>query len=182
MRDRFIRAAILAGVAALGLLAPAPGSAKDPASLRLWISLRHPGVGWVTTGELAASLEGADAPAPLLLDARSPDEFVVSRIPGAARVDPEDRQPAPPGISPDRRIVVYCAVGYRSAAIARRLRKQGYSDVRNLEGGIFKWANEGRPMLDAQDATVRVVHPYARKWERYLDEPLRSYDGRAPAE
>jgi len=65
MRDRFIRAAILAGVAALGLLAPAPGSAKDPASLRLWISLRHPGVGWVTTGELAASLEGADAPTPL---------------------------------------------------------------------------------------------------------------------
>jgi rhodanese-related sulfurtransferase len=182
MRTRFIRTAILAGVTGLGLLAPAPGSASDPASLRRWISLRQPGVEWATTGQLAEWLAAPEATAPLLLDARSPEEFAVSRIPGAERVDPDAKQPAPPSTSPDRRIVVYCSVGYRSAAIGRRLQKQGYSEVRNLEGGIFKWANEGRPMLDAQDAATVFAHPFGKKWKRYLDEPLRSYDGRTPAD
>jgi rhodanese-related sulfurtransferase len=40
-------------------------------------------------------------------------------------------------------IVVYCAGGMRSAKAARVLIAAGHGDVRNLEGGIFAWANDG---------------------------------------
>ena len=46
----------------------------------------------------------------------------------------------------DTPIVVYCSVGYRSARVARWLGRQGFTNVRNLDGSLFAWANEGRPM------------------------------------
>lgn len=167
---------------ALGLVASSSTEAADPASLRFVISIRHPGVDWVTTEQLALWLEGSEGTKPLLLDTRTPEELAISRIAGAERVDPDAKTPAPEGVAPDRLIVVYCAVGYRSAAIARRLEKQGFERVYNLQGGIFEWANEGRPIVDGQGEPARFVHPFAKKWHRYLDASLRSYDGAAPTD
>jgi len=53
-----------------------------------------------------------------------------------------------------RTLVVFCAVGQRSLFAAEGLRRLGYEDVRNLEGGFNRWKNEGIPyeipkMLDA---------------------------------
>lgn len=45
-------------------------------------------------------------------------------------------------IKPDSHIVVYCSVSYRSSILARRLQDMGFTNVYNLEGSIFKWANE----------------------------------------
>ncbi len=140
-------------------------------SLRRWISLRFPGVDWVDTGRLADWL-AAPAP-PLLLDARSPGEFEVSRLPGARRVDPDAREYDLGAIPAERPIVVYCSVGYRSAAVARRLERAGHDRVYNLEGGIFAWANQGRP-VQREGLRVYEVHPYDRRWGRFLSANLHS--------
>ena len=108
----------------------------------------------------------------VLLDIRSAEEFAVSRVPGARHVPPEtvvdfgERELA----SSDRSqlIVVYCAVGLRSAAAARDLKFLGFTQVKNLHGSLFQWANEGRALEGAT-----VVHPYNDYWGRLLQGVAR---------
>ena len=109
----------------------------------------------------------------LLLDVRDPEEYAVSHL--------QDAQPAPSkdealkalqGAPSDQRIVLYCSVGYRSSELAQFLMKKGYTEVYNLEGSIFAWANEERPAYRGKER-VQVVHPYDRVWGRLLKKSLR---------
>ena len=59
--------------------------------------------------------------------------------------------------------MVYSSVGYRGARVETWLKRQGYTNVENLEGGIFRWANEGRPVF-RQGAPTQEVHPYQPRW------------------
>jgi rhodanese-related sulfurtransferase len=141
------------------------GSGTSPAadSLR-WrmtkgkIQREFPGVQAITTGELAAILEAAGRAKPLLLDVRTAAEFEVSHLRGALRVNTDDLQVRldAPKETP---IVTYCSVGYRSAKMAQRLHAAGFTNVRNLEGSLFQWANEGRPFVSSA-AHRGKVHPY----------------------
>lgn len=135
------------------------------------IERQYPEVPSLTTDALAAQLADT-AQRPLLLDARSPEEYAVSHLPDARRVDPEAESfPELDTLSAETPVVVYCSVGYRSARTAHRLRKQGVPNVANLKGSIFQWANEGRPLV--RDGTpVRAVHPYDRTWGTLLKDGL----------
>ena len=46
----------------------------------------------------------------------------------------------------DQEVLVYCQSGARSAAVAGRLAKQGFSKVYNLRGGIMSWKLAGLPL------------------------------------
>lgn len=48
--------------------------------------------------------------------------------------------------NPERRLILYCSSGERSAIAAATLRTMGFSDVCLLEGGIEAWKMEGRPV------------------------------------
>jgi rhodanese-related sulfurtransferase len=110
----------------------------------------------------------------LLLDARQQEEYAVSHLPGAVRVDPSATTfPELDSLSRERSIVVYCSVGYRSAQVTKRLREHGYA-ASNLRGSIFRWANEGRPVVRG-DSVVREVHPYNDTWGDLLRLDLRAY-------
>ena len=111
-------------------------------------------------------MAGKDGTMPVLLDVRTAAEFDVSRLAGATRVEPDAATVALPKNTP---IVTYCSVGYRSAKFAQRLQEAGFTDVRNLEGSIFQWANEGRAIEPAGK-----VHPYNKKWGSLLNAPLRA--------
>jgi rhodanese-related sulfurtransferase len=129
---------------------------------------------WISTRELSDWLANKSRPAPVLLDVRTPEEWNVSHLPGARRVDPSasaDRVAA--GLPKDTPIVTYCAVGYRSGEMADRLRAAGFTNVRNLEGSIFQWANEERPLVREQER-VSQVHPYNAFWGRLLNDDVRA--------
>jgi rhodanese-related sulfurtransferase len=129
---------------------------------------------WITTQQLAAWLADKKRPAPVLLDVRTPAEWKVSHLPGARRVDPEaDAQTAAGEIAKDAPIVTYCAVGYRSGLMAQRLRAAGYTRVQNLEGSIFEWANEHRPLVRDGERVTRV-HPYSTLRGRLLEPDVRA--------
>jgi rhodanese-related sulfurtransferase len=49
-------------------------------------------------------------------------------------------------ISPDRRIILHCAAGARSALAVRSLQDLGYTDVAHLDGGFTAWAAAGQPV------------------------------------
>lgn len=46
-------------------------------------------------------------------------------------------------LTPDRRVVLYCASGGRSALAATALAELGYTDVAHLDGGFKAWAEAG---------------------------------------
>jgi len=129
---------------------------------------RFPDVTHLPPRDLAACLADPARPAPLLLDARSEEEFAVSHIQGAQRIDPAAEVSVLQNLSATARpIVVYCSAGYRGSRVARRLREAGANDVANLEGGIFAWANEGFEVVRNGEKT-REVHPYRSIFSRLL--------------
>ena len=139
-------------------------------------SLRHkfPKVEWISTSELADWLANKKRPVPVLLDVRTTDEWNVSHIAGARRVDPNASvERAANGVAKETPIVTYCAVGYRSGEIAERLRAAGFTNVHNLEGSIFQWANEHRPLVRGEERFSQV-HPYNSFWGRLLSDDVRA--------
>lgn len=139
------------------------------------IEADFPSVSTITTDSLATRLADSTAKQPILLDTRSPEEYAVSHLPGARRVDPNATTfPGLDTLSRNTPIVVYCSVGYRSARITSRLQESGFTNVANLKGSVFRWANEGRPVV-RNDTPVRAVHPYNRTWGTLLNEDLRAY-------
>ena len=111
----------------------------------------------------------------LLLDIREPEEFAVSRIPGAIWVSPKaDAQTALMQIGDvsNKKIVVYCSVGVRSSDFAQRTQDElinmGAVSVANLAQGIFGWHNDQRALVDATGDTD-AVHPYDAIWKRYVE-------------
>lgn len=138
------------------------------------IETKYPGVPTLTTDSLAKRLDDSTGIRPLLLDARSPEEYAVSHLPNARRVNPTaEAYPALDTLRRDTPIVVYCSVGYRSAGVTETLRKQGFTDVSNLKGSIFQWANEGRPVY-RHGKRVSAVHPYDAAWGRLLADSLHA--------
>jgi len=73
------------------------------------------------------------------------------------------------GSRPSEAIVVYSSAGYRGARVTSWLNRAGYTSVVNLSGGLFKWANEGRPMIRDENTATSLVHPYDRRWGLLVD-------------
>jgi rhodanese-related sulfurtransferase len=110
----------------------------------------------------------------LLFDVRTPEEWNVSHLPGARHVAPKSSiESVTAGILKETPIVTYCAVGYRSAEMAQRLKAAGFTNVRNLEGSIFQWANEHRSLVQGEQSVSRV-HPYNALWGRLLEDDVRA--------
>lgn len=127
------------------------------------------GVRQLSTRELFDWLADESNPSPVLLDARTADEFAVSHLRGAQLAsDVVSAMGVLKSADPDTSVVVYCSVGYRSSQLAEELTARGYSNVFNLEGSLFQWANEGRPVYRG-DVPVQAIHPYDAHWGRLLD-------------
>ncbi|MFN0091185.1 MAG: rhodanese-like domain-containing protein [Acidimicrobiales bacterium] len=57
---------------------------------------------------------------------------------------------------PERRYIVYCAGGGRSALAAKAMKDMGFGDVAHLEAGFNAWADAGMPVED-QKADAKWV-------------------------
>lgn len=127
---------------------------------------RFPEVPSLSTTNLARWLAATNQLPPVLIDARAAGEFEVSHLRGAHHAETVAEVRAL-GVKPAQPLVVYCSVGYRSSALARQLLRSGFTNVWNLEGSLFAWANEERPVYHRTNRIHRV-HPYDAKWGRWL--------------
>ncbi len=110
------------------------------------------------------------------LDAREKAEFQVSKIEGAQWVGYDDFSlDRVAGLPKDRKIVVYCSVGYRSEKVSEQLIDAGFTDVQNLYGGIFEWKNQGNSVVDSTDAVTEEVHAFNRLWGIWLSNGEKVY-------
>ncbi len=165
----FIVAVMLCGLGAW-VLADHP----DFEAMKRKVRSRFPEVAQLSTGDLAAWLNDPKRTPPILLDVRTEKEFAISHLHGAVRVEPSAKaDEVLPHLPPGRPVVTYCSVGYRSSEFSERLKKAGVVSVYNLEGSIFQWANEGRP-LEADGHPANRVHPYNNKFGKMLDENKRA--------
>ena len=138
------------------------------------VALEFSDIEHIATSSLADWLSDPGRVQPQLLDVREKDEYAVSHLPGAIRVDSDAQaEELLSSIDPARPVVLYCSVGYRSSHVARRLQVAGLK-VLNLEGSVFKWANEGRSLVSEKGSTS-FAHPYNDSYGRMLREDIRSY-------
>jgi len=131
----------------------------------------YPSVPHVTVDELHDRLQGGAKI--FVIDAREPDEYAVSHLKGAKQASHvQDAVALVEAYDASVPLVIYCSVGYRSAALAEGLLKSGFTNVANLEGSIFEWGNSGFPVYRGTQA-VNVIHPFNQKWGRLMDADLR---------
>ena len=115
----------------------------------------------------------------VILDAREPGEYAVSKIPGALYIgfNEFDIFTIRSLIADKKKkIIVYCSLGVRSERIGHKIKKAGYLNVFNLWGGIFEWKNEGRQVVDANNKPTENVHAYSKKWGVYLKKGIKVYE------
>ena len=110
------------------------------------------GIPMISPRDAAAAVAGAGpdpgdvAKRPLIVDVREPEEFASERIEGSVLV-PMSQFVARHGELPrDRPLVMQCHSGSRSASATMYLVQRGWTDVRNLDGGIVAWMRDGLPV------------------------------------
>jgi rhodanese-related sulfurtransferase len=151
------------------------------------VARRHPDIDHILPTTLALKIAAAKINI-VLFDVREPREYAVSHLADAVLVPPRSaaalaivratlaQRPA------TEWAVFYCAIGVRSSALASQFMQvsdiygpgqdigqdigQGIG-IANLAGGLFRWANDDRPMVNAEGATP-LVHPFNRHWRRFL--------------
>lgn len=96
----------------------------------------------ITPQELAKTLAAGNGDVPVLLDVREPNEWDIVHLENARLISVNSLALHLDELPRDEPIVVYCKTGGRSARATQLLRDAGFRHVRNLDGGITRWANE----------------------------------------
>jgi rhodanese-related sulfurtransferase len=83
----------------------------------------------------------------LVLDVRAADEFSQGHILSARNIPLDELERRLKEIEryKEKPVIISCAVGNRSGSAASLLRKQGFTNVVNLSGGIAAWRQAGLP-------------------------------------
>lgn len=101
----------------------------------------------VSPGDFETRLAGGGTAGVQLIDVRTPREYNAGHIEGAVLLDISKRDVFNNGIDAldkNRPVLVYCAVGGRSAAAAKLLADKGFSQIVDLNGGINAWVDAGK--------------------------------------
>jgi rhodanese-related sulfurtransferase len=108
-----------------------------------------PGIPSIQPREAAGLL---DEGAAVLVDVRERDEFETERAPGAALVPISEFVARFEELPRDRPLLVVCAAGSRSASATAYLLQRGWTDVRNVTGGMIAWRAAGLPITSGAPA------------------------------
>jgi molybdopterin/thiamine biosynthesis adenylyltransferase/rhodanese-related sulfurtransferase len=99
----------------------------------------------ITPRELRALLDSGKKLA--LIDVREPVEWDINHIDGAQLI-PKSLISSGEGLAKlphDRKAVLYCKTGVRSAEALVAVKSAGFSDAVHLQGGIVAWAQQMQP-------------------------------------
>ena len=90
-----------------------------------------------------------DAGKGIILDVRTPEEVSKGYINNASTINlyDDDFIAKINLIQKDKQIYVYCRSGNRSLVASELLKKNGFSKIYNLKGGISEWENNGFPIV-----------------------------------
>jgi sulfur-carrier protein adenylyltransferase/sulfurtransferase len=101
----------------------------------------------ITATELKAMLDADEKI--FLVDVREPNEYEIVSIPGSVLI-PKDQflsGAALERLPQDRRIVLHCKSGARSAECLAVVKNAGFSDAVHVGGGVLAWVSQVDPSL-----------------------------------
>ncbi len=103
----------------------------------------------ISVHQLKAMLEARDRGEQnfVLVDVREPNEWDISRIPGAELIPKGEflMGDALSKLPQDKPTVLYCKVGGRSAEILALVKAAGFADAIHVGGGVSAWVNQIDP-------------------------------------
>lgn len=126
--------------------APPYSSAKDPVAVAGYVA------GNILSGKMKPiywrELRDAAPGQFTIIDVRTPMEFKTGALPGAVNIPLDSMREHLGEIPTDKPVVLYCGVGLRGYLASNILRQSGFTDVRNLIGGIktFRTATSRAPL------------------------------------
>jgi len=125
--------------------APPFSSAKDPVAISGYVA------GNILSGKMTPlywrELQQADLSKVTLVDVRTEDEASLGSLPGAVNIPLDDLRERMNEIPTDRPVYLFCGVGLRGYLASNILKGHGYTDVRNLIGGLKTYASATKPVL-----------------------------------
>jgi sulfur-carrier protein adenylyltransferase/sulfurtransferase len=101
----------------------------------------------ITATDLKTMLDRGDNI--FLVDVREPNEYEIVSIPGATLI-PKDQfltGAALEKLPQDKRIVLHCKSGVRSAEALAVVKNAGFADAVHVGGGVIAWVNQVDPSL-----------------------------------
>lgn len=114
--------------------APPFSSAKDPVAVAGYVA------GNILSGKVTPlywrELQQADLSKVTLVDVRTADEFALGGIPGAINIPLDELRERMKEIPADKPVYLYCGIGLRGYLASNILKENGFSEVRNLVGGL----------------------------------------------
>lgn len=84
-----------------------------------------------------------------LVDVRTPQEWSTGHIEGALHIDwfDDDFKAHVSKLDKAKPVRLYCAAGGRSEEAREMLHEMGFTDVKDLDGGISAWKKAGAPVV-----------------------------------
>ena len=87
----------------------------------------------------------------VVIDVRGPDEFAAGHIPGAGNVPVTGKAAADfdkkvSALAKDKKVLVHCRSGVRSAQAVERMRRMGIADIVEMPKGFVAWSEAGKPV------------------------------------
>jgi len=114
--------------------APPFSSAKDPVAISGYVA------GNILSGKMSPlywrEMQQVDTSKVTLIDVRTADEYALGTISGAVNIPLDELRERLSEIPSDRPVWLFCGVGLRGYLASNILKGHGYSEVRNLIGGI----------------------------------------------
>jgi len=97
----------------------------------------------ITPVELKKKLDAGETP--FILDVREPNEYQINRIAGSTLIPLGELPRRHQELPRDREIIAQCKMGGRSAKAQDFLKSVGFTNVKNLKGGILEWIDKVDP-------------------------------------
>ncbi|HEY0872930.1 MAG TPA: molybdopterin-synthase adenylyltransferase MoeB [Vicinamibacterales bacterium] len=97
----------------------------------------------ITVKELKERMDRGDAPR--LIDVREPHEHQICSIPGAELIPAAQFAQRLDEFDKNAEIVVHCKSGGRSGRAVEMMKARGFTNARNLTGGVLAWIDQIDP-------------------------------------
>jgi thioredoxin len=83
-----------------------------------------------------------------LIDVRTPEEYADGHLKNAVNINIKsgDFKDKINQLDKTKPVFVYCLSGGRSSSAANEMATMGFKEIYNLDGGIMKWRNDGKPV------------------------------------
>lgn len=106
-----------------------------------------------TPEECQALIEEKGGGKCLILDVRTPAEYLKGHLPGAVNIDyyRSDFSEQVGRIGKDPTVIVYCRRGVRGAQALNVLTSHGFPRVFNMQGGFESWVRKGKPVSTKEE-------------------------------